>query len=90
MTSARVRGADGKWYLRRSLTTSDREYLVGRCHYLSHDEHLSIRQMIARIAAENELALSVGTVSHYLRGWQCDHQQCSGGANEAPEQETSA
>ncbi len=76
-----VLGGDGKFYRARSLTNDDRGYIVGRVHYLAHDEGESVRGIVARLGAEG-IRVSVGAVAGYLL-WVCDH--CSGVRNETPE-----
>lgn len=80
----RVRGLDGKTYPPSALCLADRSYLVGRAHYLAHDEGLSVRQIVARLELDHGVRRSVGSVSTWLRTWTCD--LCSGGAKHTPEQ----
>jgi len=75
-------GADGKTYPARALTPEDRLRLIGRVHYLSHAENLSVRKIVARLDAEG-VTRSVGSVSEYLTRYQCS--RCSGVQNEPPE-----
>lgn len=78
-----VLGTDGKVYPDRPLSHDQRAAIVGRVHYLSHDEHLSVRQIITRLGEEGFYA-SVGTVHAWLR-WRCDGCVQVGG-NVTPEQ----
>jgi hypothetical protein len=64
----RVTGSDGKTYPIRPLGGDELEFLIGRAHYLSHDEHLSIRQIVRRLESDDGPAArrSVGTISAWL------------------------
>ena len=61
-----IHGRDGKMYPRRPLPADDLAFLRGRAHYLRHDERLSVRQIVARFAAENGVRRSVGSIAAYL------------------------
>ncbi|MER5259747.1 hypothetical protein [Streptomyces sp. NPDC002855] len=76
---ARILGLDGKSYPGAWLSADDRTRLVGIAHRLSHEEGLSVRQIIARIADDYGIRRSVGWVSTALRTWKCSG--CSGGPN---------
>lgn len=80
----RILGLDGKSYPGVWLSTDDRTRLVGIVHALSHDNGLSVRQIIARIVDDYDIRRSVGWVSTALRTWTCPG--CSGAQNETPEQ----
>lgn len=67
-----VRGLDGKTYPTQPLHPDDLDHLVGRVHYLSHDEHLSVRQIVARLDIDHGVRRSVGTVHSWLRTSICD------------------
>lgn len=62
-----IRGIDGKFYP-PLLPEDDRQWLMGRVHYLSHDDRLSIRQIQAAILQENGVRRSVGWISGVLHG----------------------
>ncbi|MBI0294471.1 hypothetical protein JBE04_08245 [Streptomyces sp. PRKS01-29] len=66
LTAGSVLGLDGKTYPPR-LSVDDRRFLFGRVHYLSHDERLSVRQIIDRLIADHGVQRSVGWVSSTLR-----------------------
>lgn len=78
--AARIHGLDGKHYP-RSVTSEIRNYVFGRSHWLRHEEGLSIRGIVATLAAEGHQR-SVGSVAGYLKQ-PCI--KCSGGANRPPE-----
>lgn len=78
-----VRGRDGKVYPAWPLTADEREFLVGRVHYLSHRERLSVRSIIRRLDQDHRVRRSLGTVHSWLHGWTCDG--CSGVTDDAPE-----
>lgn len=59
-------GLDGKRYPPR-VDTGSRAFLSGRVHYLHHDKHLSVRQIVARLSDENGVTRSVGWVSSTLK-----------------------
>jgi len=80
----RTLGLDGKTYPSGPLSTEDRAFVVGRVHYLRHDESLSVRQIVRRLADEHGLRRSVGSVSAYLAE-PCIHPDCSGEQNGSPE-----
>lgn len=79
----RVRGLDGKTYPSYRWRGEDLAHVIGRCHYLAHDEGLSVRQIVARLAAEG-ITRSVGSVSEYLSRNHC--VGCSGDESVPPEQ----
>lgn len=65
--SLTILGLDGKRYPARQLATEQREYLIGRAHYLAHHDGLSVRGIKAQIERETGLARSVGTIASYLK-----------------------
>ncbi|MFD8640816.1 hypothetical protein ACFV14_10960 [Streptomyces zaomyceticus] len=67
----RVIGQDGKTYPPRRMSKLDREFLRGRVHCLSHDENLSVRQVVARLADDHGVQRSVGWVFDVLRNYRC-------------------
>jgi hypothetical protein len=73
-----ITGLDGKTYPGSPLTADERNYLIGRTHYLHHHDGLSIRKIAAVIEAEAGLRRSVGTISTYLK-YECT--LCSGAPN---------
>jgi hypothetical protein len=76
-----VLGLDGKTYRGRPLAADERTDLVGYVHHRRHDG-MSVRQIVANLACEHGVRISVGSVAHYLT-WTC--ADCSGGANDTPE-----
>jgi hypothetical protein len=66
MFPSRCTGLDGKTYPRRPLPAAGRAFLIGRAHYLAHDEQLSTRQIVARLTEENNVRRSVGSVHSWL------------------------
>lgn len=78
-----ITGMDGKLYPRGPLTPSDRDYVIGRVHYLSHDLGLSVREIREYLLYNHALRRSVGSVAAYLRE-PC--VKCSGGRDATPEQ----
>ena len=75
---AYILGLDGKRYPSRPLTQRERAYLIGRAHYLAHDEGLSVRQIAARLTDETGLTRAVGTIAGYLK-YRCI--KCSGASD---------
>lgn len=78
----RLTGIDGKEYPRRPLPTSERDLLIGHCHWLKHDLGLSVRGVRDHLLYNYNLRRSVGSISAYLSD-PC--VQCSGVAHESPE-----
>lgn len=80
----RVIGVDGKTYPPRRMSVTDREFLRGRVHCLSHDENLSVRQIIDRLITDHGVQRSVGWVFDVLRNYHCSAcvQVSSSGAPE--------
>ncbi|MGV4890386.1 hypothetical protein ACSR0Z_27980 [Streptomyces viridosporus] len=76
----RVLGVDGKSYPGQWLNLSDRTRLIGTVHQLSHDDGLSVRQIVARLAGDYGIRRSVGWTSEALRKWTC--QRCPAGVQE--------
>lgn len=81
-----VLGIDGKVYPCR-LSPELREYVFGRCHYLAHVEHMSIRRIREQLLYDHRIARSVGSIAADLKH-PCE--VCSGAANGAPEQKAGA
>jgi hypothetical protein len=83
MGEHRITGTDGK-SSPRFAPAEDRDYvsMSGQTHYLRHDEGMSVRQIVKTLQAE-EVRRPVGSVAGYLKDpWE----ECSGVANESPEQ----
>jgi len=80
--ATRTVGLDGKTYPRFRLTAEEADFVVGRCHYLAHDEGLSVRQIAKRLYDDHGLRRAVGTIAGYL-AQPCE--KCSGGQTAAPE-----
>ena len=76
-----VAGEDGKTY--RIYSAEYRRYQVGRIHYLSHNEGLSVRKIVSALANEGH-HVSVGKVHHCLTQWTCEG--CSPESHGSPEQ----
>ncbi|MCC6619209.1 MAG: hypothetical protein IT341_09270 [Chloroflexi bacterium] len=66
-----VTGLDGKHYPMRANEGFTLVELIGRCHTLAHDDALTIRQIVARLA-EVGVHRSIGSVSNYLSRWACE------------------
>jgi hypothetical protein len=79
-----VKGLDGKTYPARWLDAEDRAALIGIVHQLHCAEHLSIRQLLARIQERHEIRRSVGWAAGVLANYRCG--SCSGDRNGTPEQ----
>lgn len=79
----RCNGVDGKNYPARPLRRDDLLHLVGRVHFLSHHDGLSVRQIVRHLEEEYGIRRSVGSVSAYLNAYCCI--RCSGAGNETPE-----
>lgn len=81
MTPA-IHGIDGKKYPRHPLATSERDYLIGHCHWLKHDLGMSVRAIREHLLYNFNLRRSVGSISAYLSDC-CT--ECSGAPSHSPE-----
>lgn len=70
------RGIDGKVYRNHPLSADDRQWLIARVHYLSHDGALPVRKIRAAILSETSAQPSIGWISQVLRQHPCE--RCSG------------
>lgn len=77
----RVTGLDGKSYPARRR---DRDSFAGHAHYMAHEEHLSVRGIVAAFAEVGH-RVSVGAVHSWLTEWQCVACPVQVGRSGAPE-----
>lgn len=67
------RGADGKKYLDRPLTRTERNQARWLEHNLVHRDHLSIRAAQKVMAESYHVRRSIGIIVRDLRDFECPH-----------------
>ena len=75
MPAEYVNATNGRSYRAMPLTPQERDWLVKGTHYMRHQEHLSVRGIVAAFKKQYGVQVSRGAVHGYLVNYPCNQCQ---------------